>query len=255
MLNQFSRTELLIGKEAMEKLQSSRVAVFGIGGVGGYTVEALARSGVGAIDLVDDDKVCLTNINRQIIATHQTVGKYKVDVAEERIKQINPDCIVNKHQMFYAPETADKFDFSKYDYVVDAIDTVTGKIALVMQARESGTPIISSMGAGNKMDPTAFEVADIYKTSVCPLARVMRYELKKRGVKKLKVVYSKEKPITPTDDMAISCREHCVCPPGTKRKCTARRAIPGSNAFVPSVVGLIIASEVVKDLVGYKAEK
>ena len=224
MLNQFSRTELLIGKEAIEKLQSSRVAVFGIGGVGGYTVEALARSGAGAIDIVDDDKVCLTNINRQIIATHQTVGKYKVDVAEKRIK-------------------------------VDAIDTVTGKIALVMQACESGTPIISSMGAGNKMDPTAFEVADIYKTSVCPLARVMRYELKKRGVKKLKVVYSKEKPITPIDDMAISCREHCVCAPGTKRKCTARRAIPGSNAFVPSVVGLIIAGEVVKDLVGYKAEK
>ena len=197
MLNQFSRTELLIGSDAVQKLKNSRVAIFGVGGVGGYAVEALARSGIGTIDVVDDDKVCLTNINRQIIATHQTIGKYKVDAAEERIKQINPECVVNKHQIFYSPETAAEFDFSKYDYVVDAIDTVTGKIALVMQARECGTPIISSMGAGNKMDPTAFEVSDIFKTSVCPLARVMRYELKKRGVKKLKVVYSKEKPIMP----------------------------------------------------------
>lgn len=255
MLNQFSRTELLIGSDAVQKLKNSRVAIFGVGGVGGYAVEALARSGIGTIDVVDDDKVCLTNINRQIIATHQTIGKYKVDAAEERIKQINPECVVNKHQMFYSPETAAEFDFSKYDYVVDAIDTVTGKIALVMQARECGTPIISSMGAGNKMDPTAFEVSDIFKTSVCPLARVMRYELKKRGVKKLKVVYSKEKPIMPSDDTANSCREKCVCPPGTERKCTARRAIPGSNAFVPSAVGLIIAGEVVKDLIGYKAAK
>lgn len=255
MLNQFSRTELLIGSDAVQKLKNSRVAIFGVGGVGGYAVEALARSGIGTIDVVDDDKVCLTNINRQIIATHQTIGKYKVDAAEERIKQINPECVVNKHQMFYSPETAAKFDFSKYDYVVDAIDTVTGKIALVMQARECGTPIISSMGAGNKMDPTAFEVSDIFKTSVCPLARVMRYELKKRGVKKLKVVYSKEKPIIPAEDSANSCRENFVCPPGTKRKCTARRAIPGSNAFVPSAVGLIIAGEVVKDLIGYKAAK
>lgn len=255
MLNQFSRTELLIGSDAVQKLKNSRVAIFGIGGVGGYAVEALARSGIGTIDVVDDDKVCLTNINRQIIATHQTIGKYKVDAAEERIKQINPECVVNKHQMFYSPETAAEFDFSKYDYVVDAIDTVTGKIALVMQARECGTPIISSMGAGNKMDPTAFEVSDIFKTSVCPLARVMRYELKKRGVKKLKVVYSKEKPIMPAEDSANSCQENCVCSPGTKSKCTARRAIPGSNAFVPSAVGLIIAGEVVKDLIGYKAAK
>ena len=177
MLNQFSRTELLFGKEAMEKLASSRVAVFGIGGVGGYTVEALVRSGVGAVDLIDDDKVCLTNINRQIYATRKTVGKYKVDVAAERISEINPEAVVRTFKTFYTPETADLFDFSEYDYIVDAIDTVTGKIALVMNAHAAGTPIISSMGAGNKMNPTAFEVTDIYKTSVCPLARVMRYEL------------------------------------------------------------------------------
>lgn len=249
MLNQFSRTQLLIGEEGMNKLKNSRVAVFGIGGVGGYTVEALVRSGIGAIDIIDDDKVCLTNINRQIYATRKTVGKYKVDVAEERILEINPDIKVVKHQKFYMPETSDEFDFSQYDYIVDAIDTVKGKIELVMQANSAGTPIISSMGAGNKMDPTAFEVSDIYKTSVCPLARVMRYELKKRRIKKLKVVYSKEKPITPIEDMAISCRTNCICPPGTARKCTHRRQVPGSNAFVPSVVGLIIAGEVIKDLI------
>ena len=249
MLNRFSRTELLIGEEAVQKLNASRVAVFGVGGVGGYTVEALVRSGIGAIDIIDDDKVCLTNINRQIIATTDTIGKYKVDVAEERIKSINPDCKVYKHQTFYSNETANEFDFSKYDYVVDAIDTVTGKIELVMQADKAKTPIICSMGAGNKLDPTAFEVADIYKTSVCPLARVMRHELKKRGIKKLKVVYSKEKPITPVDDMAISCKTNCICPPETERKCTQRRQVPGSTAFVPSVAGLIIAGEVIKDLI------
>ncbi len=248
MLNQFSRTELLFGKEAMEKLSASRVAVFGIGGVGGYAVEALVRSGVGTVDLIDDDRICLTNINRQIYATRKTVGKYKVDVAAERIHEINPDAVVNTYKTFYTPETAEQFDFTKYDYIVDAIDTVTGKIALVLNANATGTPIISSMGAGNKVDPTAFEVTDIYKTSVCPLAKVMRYELKRRGVKKLKVVYSKEPPITPVDDMAISCRTHCICPPGTARKCTQRRQVPGSNAFVPSVVGLIIAGEVIKDL-------
>lgn len=248
MLGRFSRTELLFGNEAMKKLENSRVAVFGVGGVGGYTVEALARSGVGTIDIIDDDKVCLTNINRQIIALTSTIGKYKVDVAEERIKDINPKIVVNKHKMFFTPETSGEFDFSQYDYVVDAIDTVTGKIELVMKANETKTPIICSMGAGNKLDPTAFEVADIYKTSVCPLARVMRTELRKRGVKKLKVVYSKEKPITPIEDMSISCRTHCVCPPGAARKCTERRQIPGSTAFVPSVVGLIIAGEVIKDL-------
>ncbi|HOO05315.1 MAG TPA: tRNA threonylcarbamoyladenosine dehydratase [Ruminococcus sp.] len=247
MLNQFSRTQLLFGVEAMERLADSRVAVFGVGGVGGYTVEALARSGVGAIDLIDDDKVCLTNINRQIIALKSTIGKYKVDVAAERIHDINPDCKVTIYKTFFMPETADQFDFSQYDYVVDAIDTVTGKIEIIMQAKAVGVPVISSMGAGNKLDPTAFEVADIYKTSVCPLAKVMRRELKKRGVRKLKVVYSKEQPIRPFEDMSISCRQHCVCPPGT-RKCTVRRDIPGSTAFVPSVVGLIIAGEVIKDI-------
>ncbi|MDD6481602.1 MAG: tRNA threonylcarbamoyladenosine dehydratase [Lachnospiraceae bacterium] len=249
MLNQFSRTELLIGKEGMERLANARVAIFGIGGVGGYAVEALARSGVGTLDLIDDDKVCLTNINRQIIATRKTVGKYKVDVAKERILDINPDAQVNTYKTFYLPDTADQFDFSEYDYVIDAIDTVSGKIQLVEQAQKLHTPIISSMGAGNKMDPTAFEVADIYKTSVCPLAKVMRRDLKKRGIRKLKVVYSKEKPLVPIDDMAISCKSHCICPPGAVRKCTQRRQIPGSNAFVPSVVGLIIAGEVVKDLI------
>lgn len=250
MLNQFSRTQLIYGKENMEKLSNARVAVFGIGGVGGYTVEALARSGVGTLDIIDDDKICLTNLNRQILATRKTVGKYKVDVAAERIHDINPDCVVNCYKTFYMPDTAEQFDFSQYDYVVDAIDTVTGKIMLVEQAKKSNTPVISSMGAGNKVNPAAFEVADIYETSVCPLAKVMRRELKKRGIKKLKVVYSKEKPIRPEEDLEISCRTHCICPPGTERTCTVRRDIPGSNAFVPSVVGLIIAGEVVKDITG-----
>ena len=248
MLNQFSRTELMLGKEAMERLAASRVAVFGIGGVGGYTVEALIRSGIGAIDLIDDDRVCLTNLNRQLYATRKTVGQYKVDVAAERIRDINPDAKVTVYKTFYTPETAGQFDFGEYDYIVDAIDTVTGKIALAVNAEGAGTPIISSMGAGNKLDPTAFEVTDIYKTSVCPLARVMRRELKRRGIKKLKVVYSKEPPLTPIDDMAISCRANCICPPGTARKCTQRRQVPGSNAFVPPVAGLIIAGEVIKDL-------
>ena len=248
MLNQFSRTQLLFGKEAMERLYNARVAVFGVGGVGGYTVEALARSGIGTLDLIDDDKVCLTNLNRQILATHKTVGKYKVDVAEERIHDINPDAVVNTYKTFYMPDTADQFDFSQYDYVVDAIDTVKGKLELVMQAQATGTPIISCMGAGNKLDPTRFRVADIYKTSGCPLARVMRTALRKRGVKHLKVVYSDEIPTRPIEDMSISCRSHCICPPGAKHKCNERRDIPGSTAFVPSVAGLIIAGEVVKDL-------
>ncbi|MBQ9609207.1 MAG: tRNA threonylcarbamoyladenosine dehydratase [Lachnospiraceae bacterium] len=251
MLNQFSRTELIFGKEAMDILAESRVAVFGIGGVGGYTVEALARSGVGTLDIIDDDKVCLTNINRQILATRKTVGKYKVDVAKERILEINPDCVVNTYKTFYLPDTEDMFDFTEYDYIVDAIDTVTGKLALVMNAKKAETPIICSMGAGNKVNPYMFEVADIYETSVCPLAKVMRYECRKRGIKSLKCVYSKEKPIRPVNDMAISCREHCICPPDTARKCTQRRDIPGSNAFVPSVVGLIIAGEVIKDLTSF----
>ena len=248
MLNQFSRTELLLGKEAMNKLENSRVAVFGIGGVGGYVCEALARSGVYSFDLIDDDKVCLTNLNRQIIATRKTVGQYKAEVMRDRILEINPKADVRIHKCFYLPEKAADFDFNEYDYVVDAVDTVTAKIELIMRAKESGTPIISSMGAGNKLDASAFRVADIYKTKVCPLAKVMRRELKKRGVKKLKVVYSEEQPIRPVEDMAISCRSHCICPPGAKHKCTERRDIPGSVAFVPSVVGLIIAGEVVKDL-------
>ncbi len=248
MLNQFSRTELLLGKQAMQMLKNSRVAVFGIGGVGGYAVEALVRSGVGIIDLVDDDKVCLTNLNRQIIATRKTVGKYKVDVMKERILEINPDAVVNVHKCFFLPETKDEFDFSKYSYVLDAVDTVTAKIQLVLEARDAGVPIISSMGAGNKLNPALFEVADIYETSVCPLAKVMRRELKKRNVEHLKVVYSKEKPIRPLDDMAVSCRTNCICPPGAEHKCTQRRDIPGSTAFVPAVAGLIMAGEVIKDL-------
>ena len=250
MLNEFSRTQLLLGEEAMQKLAASRVAVFGIGGVGGYTVEALARSGIGALDLIDDDKICLTNINRQIFATHKTVGRYKTDVAAERIADINPDCKVQTYKTFYLPSTADEFDFTLYDYIVDAIDTVTGKLCIIKTAKAVGVPVISSMGAGNKLDPTAFEVADIYKTSVCPLAKTMRRELKKMGIDSLKVVYSKEEPIRPVEDSEISCRSNCICPSGTKRKCTARRDIPGSIAFVPSVVGLIIAGEVIKDLIG-----
>ena len=247
MLNQFSRTQLLIGAEALEHLLQCRVAVFGIGGVGGYAVEALVRSGIGSLDLIDDDRVCLTNLNRQLYATRKTVGKYKVDVAEERVHEINPDCRVVTHKTFFMPETRDQFDFTQYDYVVDAIDTVTGKLALVEQAQACGTPIICAMGAGNKLDPSAFRVADIYKTSVCPLARVMRSECRKRGIRHLKVVYSTEQPTRPLEDPTISCRSHCICPPGT-RKCTVRRDIPGSTAFVPSVMGLMIAGEVVKDL-------
>lgn len=236
MINEFSRTELLFGEDKLNILKKSRVAIFGVGGVGGYVAEALARSGVGVIDLVDNDVVSLTNINRQIIALHSTIGMPKVKVMAERIRDINPQAVVNVHNCFYTPETSGDFDFSKYDYVVDAIDTVAGKIELVMQSKASETPIICSMGAGNKLDPTAFEVEDIYKTSVCPLARVMRYELKKRGVKKLKVVYSKEIPVTPFEN--------------EEAEDSSRRSTPGSVAFVPSVAGLVIASEVIKDLVG-----
>lgn len=249
MLTQFSRTELLFGKEAMDKLAGSKVAVFGIGGVGGYVCEALVRSGVGAFDLIDDDKVCLTNLNRQIIATRSTVGKYKAEVMRDRMLDINPKVDVEVHKCFFLPENADDFPWDSYDYVVDAVDTVTAKIALVMKCKEKNIPIISSMGAGNKLDGSQFKVADIYKTKVCPLAKVMRRELKKRGVKKLKVVYSEEIPTRPIEDMAISCRNHCICPPGAEHKCTERRDIPGSVAFVPSVAGLIIAGEVAKDLI------
>lgn len=250
MLNQFSRTQLLLGQEAMEILKNKRVAVFGIGGVGGYVCEALVRSGIGAFDLIDDDKVCLTNLNRQIIATRKTVGKYKVEVMKERMLDINPDVDVRLHQCFFLPENADQFPFEEYDYVVDAIDTVTGKIEIIMRAQKLKIPVISAMGAGNKLDASRFQVTDIYKTKMCPLARVMRYELKKRGVKKLKVVYSDEKPIRPYEDMSISCRTNCICPPGAQHKCTERRDIPGSTAFVPAVAGLLIAGEIVKDLSG-----
>ena len=209
------------------------------------------RSGIGAIDLIDDDRICLTNLNRQLFATRDTVGQHKVDVAEKRIRSINPDCKVITHKTFYMPDTKDLFDFTEYDYIVDAIDTVKGKLELVMNSKASETPIISSMGAGNKVNAAEFEVADIYETSVCPLARVMRYECRKRGIDSLKVVYSKEKPIRPLEDMSISCRKHCICPPGTARKCTQRRDIPGSTAFVPSAAGLIIAGEVIKDLIEF----
>lgn len=242
MLNQFSRTELLFGKDAMAKLNKSRVAVFGIGGVGGYAVEALARSGVGTLDLIDDDKICLTNLNRQIYALHSTVGKFKVDVAKERIHDICPDIKVNTHKCFFLPDTAEQFDFTEYDYIIDAIDTVTGKIQIIKCAKAAKTPVISAMGAGNKLDPTAFRVADIYETKVCPLARVMRQELRKTGIKNVKVVYSEEKTIRSNEDIEIAF------PPDAVRKFTTRRDIPGSNSFVPSVAGLIIAGEVIKDL-------
>lgn len=245
MLNWLSRTQLLLGKEAIQKLAKSRVAVFGIGGVGGYAVEALARSGVGAIDIIDNDKICLTNINRQIYATHKTIGKYKVDVAAERIADINPECSVKTYKTFYLPETETQFDFSQFNYVIDAIDTVKGKLSLVKKCNEAGVPIVSSMGAGNKLNPTLFEVSDIYKTSVCPLAKIMRRELKKLGIESLKVVYSKEKPVK----AEISESGDCANPSQTY-SIAVRRDIPGSNAFVPPVVGLILAGEVVKDLIG-----
>ncbi len=252
MLHPFSRSELLLGAEGLQKLADARVIIFGIGGVGSYTAEALARSGVGALDLVDDDAVCLTNINRQIIATRSTVGKQKTAVMAERIRDINPKCAVTTHNCFFTKETAGQFDFSAYTYVVDAVDTVSAKLALVEGAEAAGVPIISCMGAGNKLDPTRFEVADIFQTSMCPLARVMRQELRKRGIQKLKVVYSKEEARAPIDDDSNSCKHHCICPPSTKRTCTIRRQIPGSVAFVPSVAGLILAGEVVCDVAGVK---
>ena len=229
MTTPFARTKLIFGEQALKKLAACRVAIFGIGGVGGYVVEALVRSSIERLDLIDNDTVSITNLNRQIVATTKTIGQYKVDIAAQRITDINPNCIVKTHKTFFLPDTADQFDFTQYDYVVDAIDTVSGKIGLVLAACTAGVPIISAMGAGNKTDPTAFEVADIYKTSVCPLAHVMRKELKKRGIKNLKVVYSKEKPVIPTN--------------------TDNKRVPGSTSFVPPVVGLIIAGEVIKDLI------
>lgn len=252
MLKQFSRTQLLLGPENMEVLRCSKIAIFGIGGVGGYVAEALARSGIGSFVLVDSDKVSLTNINRQIIATGKTVGRYKVDVMAERIKEINPDADVEVRKCFYLPENADEFDFSQYSYVVDAVDTVTAKIEIILRAQSCGVPVMSCMGAGNKLDPTKFEVTDIYKTQMCPLAKVMRRELKKRGVKKLKVVYSAEKPARPLENMSISFSTDGSCPPDEEQEFTNRRDIPGSVAFVPSVAGLILAGEVVKDLSVFK---
>lgn len=251
MLNQFSRTELLIGKEAIKKLKNSKVAIFGIGGVGSFVVEGLVRAGVGNFILVDDDKVCLTNLNRQIIATRKTVGKLKVEVQRERILEINPDANVEISKEFFMPDSNDIFD-STVDYVVDAIDTVTAKIELVLRANTLNVPIISSMGTGNKLDATKFEVTDIYKTSMCPLAKVMRKELRNRGIKKLKVVYSKEEPIKLDETLGFSCKTGCICPAGTVRKCTVKNKIPGSISFLPSVAGLIIAGEVIKDIIGKK---
>ncbi len=251
MLNAFSRTELLLGADAMARLQGSKVAVFGVGGVGSYTVEALARAGVGHFVLVDDDLVCLTNLNRQLHATRRTVGRPKVEVMAERIREINPDAQVETHQTFYLPEYAEALVRADYSYLVDAIDTVKAKIDLVVNAHRLGIPVISAMGAGNKLDPTRFEVADLSKTSVCPLARVMRTELRRRGIEHLKVVYSKEPPLTPRETEDLSCSKHCVCPPGTQRHCTVRRQIPGSVSFVPPVMGMILAGEVIKDLIGY----
>ena len=238
MLEQFLRTEMLLGSEAIRRLQKARVAVFGLGGVGGYAVEALARSGVGSLDLIDSDTVSVSNLNRQLLATHSTVGMLKVDAARNRVLDINPDCIVRTYPVFYTPDTAGQFDFTQYDYIVDAIDTVTGKLALVERAKAADTPIICSMGTGNKLDASAFRVADISKTAMCPLARVMRKELSKRGIRHLKVVYSQEEALTPT---------------GWEEEAAAlgKRQIPGSVAFVPGAAGLLLAGEVVRDLTGF----
>ena len=248
MLNQFSRTELLIGKEGIEKLNKAKVAIFGIGGVGSFVVEGLVRAGVENFILVDDDKICLTNLNRQIIATHKTIGKYKVEVAKERILEINPNAKVETYREFFLPESEEIID-ETVNYIVDCVDTVTAKIELVMRANKLNIPIISSMGTGNKLDPTRFEVTDIYKTSICPLAKVMRKELRARGIKALKVVYSKEEPIKLDESLECSCKNGCICPPGTKRKCTSRNQVPGSISFVPSVAGLIISGEIIKDII------
>lgn len=245
MLNQFSRTELVIGKEGVEKLNNAKVAIFGLGGVGSFVLEGLVRAGIGNFVLIDDDKICLTNLNRQILATRKTVGQPKVEVAKQRILDINPNANVEIHQEFFMPETEGILDNS-IDYIVDCIDTVTAKIELVVRAEKLNIPIISCMGTGNKLDPTRFEVTDIYKTSICPLAKVMRKELRNRGIKKLKVVYSKEEPVKLNETVENSCKHNCICPPGTKRKCTIRNQVPGSISFVPSVAGLIIAGEVVK---------
>jgi tRNA A37 threonylcarbamoyladenosine dehydratase len=247
-MDQFSRTALQLGRDNMERLFAAKVAVFGIGGVGGYCVEALARTGVGHLDLFDDDRICLTNLNRQIIATRKTVGRYKVDVMKERIEEIHPEAEVGAYKLFYGRAAADQVDLARYDYVVDAVDTLTAKLELVCRAKAGGVPVISCMGAANKLDASAFRVADIYETAVCPMARLMRKELRARGVQSLKVVYSREPAMKPLDEEAASCRQHCICPPDTARTCARRRQIPASNAFVPAAAGLILAGEVVRDL-------
>ena len=249
MLHEFSREELLIGEVGLEKLKNSKVAIFGIGGVGSFAVEGLVRAGVGKFVLVDDDCICLTNINRQLHATRKTIGKQKVEAMKERILEINPKVEVTTYQMFYMPENSNEVPIDDCDYIIDAVDTVTAKLELITNAEKANVPIISSMGTGNKLDPTRFEIADINKTSVCPLARVMRKELKSRGIKSLKVLYSKEEPMVPVETSTSACSENCICPKGTTRKCTERRQIPGSISFVPSVAGLIIAGEVIKDLI------
>ncbi len=253
MLNQFSRTELLIGKEGIEKLKNSKVAIFGIGGVGSFVVEGLVRAGVENFVLIDDDKICLTNLNRQIIATRKTIGKYKADVAKERILEINPNANVEVYKEFYMPDSKTNIINKELSYVVDCVDTVTAKIGIIMQAKKENIPVISSMGTGNKLDPTKFEITDIYKTNICPLAKVMRKELRKRNIESLKVIYSEEEPIKPDDTSSSSCKTNCICPPGTKRKCTIRNQVPGSISFVPSVAGLMIAGEIVKDIIYGKA--
>lgn len=240
LTDQFARTRMLLGDAAMERLSRARVAVFGLGGVGGYVVEALARSGIGTLELIDNDTVCMTNLNRQILATHDTVGLYKTDVAARRVAEIAPDCIVHTRQVFYLPEAEGDFDFTLYDYVVDAIDTVAGKLSLILKAQRAGVPVISAMGTGNKLDPKQLEIGDIYETSVCPLARVMRRELRRRGVERLKVLWSREEPRKPF--------------PSEEAPGASRRAVPGSTAFVPPAAGLIIAAEVVKDLIGSAQE-
>ena len=249
MLNQFSRTELLIGEDGIKKLQNAKVAIFGVGGVGSFVVEGLVRAGVGHFVIVDNDKICLTNLNRQIIATRKTIGKYKVDVAKERILDITPNATVETYQEFYMPNSESNILREDLNYVVDCIDTVTAKIELVMNCKKMNIPIISAMGTGNKLDPSKFEITDIYKTSVCPLAKVMRKELRKRNVDSLKVIYSKEEPIKINQESNYSCKTNCICPPGTKRKCSIRNQVPGSISFVPSVAGLMIAGEIVKEII------
>lgn len=248
MLNQFSRTELLIGKDGEEKLKSAKVAVFGVGGVGSFVVEGLVRAGVGNIVIIDYDKICLTNLNRQIMATRKTIGKYKVDIMKDRILEINPDANVETYKEFYMPDSDTKIITDDLSYVADCVDTVTAKIEIIMKCKEANVPVMSAMGTGNKLDPTRFEITDIYKTSICPLAKVMRKELRKRNVDSLKVIYSKEEPIIPVSEAESSCKTNCICPPGTKRKCSIRNQVPGSISFVPSVAGLMIAGEIIKDI-------